>query len=57
MADPPKAQRLQRFMNDNEFDTLDQNQAENLIEIVEEKCRETVKAIIDNVPFKIVRKP
>lgn len=51
MINPPKAQRLQRLMNKNEFDLLDQEQVEDLINIIQRNSETQIKFLIENVPF------
>lgn len=53
MSNPPKAQRLQRMFNENEFDTLTEEQAQNLVDVLQSQTRDICKVIKDNVPFKI----
>lgn len=53
MTDVPKAQRLQRLMNEDNFDTLSESQCKELIRLLKKEALSTIKFIKDNVPYKL----
>lgn len=53
MKDKPKSQRLQRLLNKNDFDTLDEKQCIELIKLLRKETEFVVRCIKENAPFKI----
>jgi hypothetical protein len=49
MDNKPRAQRIQEFMNKNEFDKLSIVQAEEIIRVIESECVKTVSEIRSNI--------
>lgn len=46
----PRAQRVQKLMNDNEFEKLNKEQTIELINIIDTEAKDTIQIIKDNSP-------
>lgn len=53
MFEPPKAQRLTRMFNEDDFSTLSEDQVVNLIETLRNETEKTIKIILEKVPYTI----